>query len=73
MIALVRQFILLGADPDLAHLRAIAAVDGLARRESFIMAFSDSFFLMGATFLVGGALVCLLQRVKPGAGGAPAH
>jgi DHA2 family multidrug resistance protein len=71
--ALIQQFTLLGAGPDLAQMRAYAAIDGIARRESFIMAFSDCFFLMGATFVVGVVLVCLLQRVKPGAGGAPAH
>jgi DHA2 family multidrug resistance protein len=54
-------------------MRAYAAIDGIARRESFIMAFSDCFFLMGATFVVGVVLVCLLQRVKPGAGATPGH
>jgi DHA2 family multidrug resistance protein len=71
--ALIRQFTLLGAGPDLAQMRAYAAIDGIARRESFIMSYSDCFFLMGATFVVGVVLVCLLRRVKLGAGGAPAH
>jgi len=71
--ALIQRFASLGAGPELAQLRAIAALDGIARRESFIMAFSDCFFLVGAAFLMGVALVCLLRRVEPGTGGAPAH
>ena len=72
--ALVRQFSLLGASPDLAQMQAVAAIDGVARRESFIMAFSDCFFLMGVAFLVAVLLVCLLRRVEPGAAaGAGAH
>ena len=56
--ALVRQFSLLGASPDLAQMQAVAAIDGVARRESFIMAFSDCFFLMGVAFAHRG-LACL--------------
>lgn len=67
---LVRQFLALGADPDLAQMRAIAAIDGVARRESFILAFSDCFYLMGAAFLLAVVLVCLLRRIEPGAGAA---
>jgi DHA2 family multidrug resistance protein len=73
MAALVQRFSSLGAGPELAQQRAIAAIDGIARRESFIMAFSDCFFLVGAAFLAGVVLVCLLRRVEPGAGGTPAH
>jgi DHA2 family multidrug resistance protein len=73
LAALVQRFLSLGAGPELAQLRAVAAVDGIARRESFIMAFSDCFFLVGAAFLMGVVLVCLLRRIQPGAGGAPAH
>jgi DHA2 family multidrug resistance protein len=70
---LIQRFTSLGAGPELAQLRAIAAIDGIARRESFIMAFSDCFFLVGAAFLAGVVLVCLLRRVQPGTSGAPAH
>ena len=60
--------------PDLAQMQAVAAIDGVARRESFIMAFSDCFFLMGVAFLIAVLLVCLLRRVEPGAAaGAGAH
>jgi DHA2 family multidrug resistance protein len=70
VMALVRQFTMLGADPDLAQLRAVAAIDGVARRESFVLAFSDCFFLMGVAFLVAVLLIFLLRRAYPGAGSA---
>jgi DHA2 family multidrug resistance protein len=66
LAALIQRFSSLGAGPELAQLRAVAAIDGIARRESFIMAFSDCFFLMGVAFLVAVVLVCLLRRSKPG-------
>ena len=67
---LVQQFQLLGSNLDLAQMRAVAAMDGVARRESFIMAFNDCFFLMGAAFVVAVLLVCLLQRANSGGGAA---
>jgi DHA2 family multidrug resistance protein len=73
LITLGGQFLSLGSGPDLAEMRALAAIDGVARRESFIMAFSDCFFLMGIAFLVALALAALLRRARPGAGAPGAH
>jgi DHA2 family multidrug resistance protein len=70
MVVLIRQFTMLGTDPDLAQMRAIAVIDGVARREGFILAFSDCFFLMGVAFLGAVLLVFLLRRADPGAGSA---
>jgi DHA2 family multidrug resistance protein len=73
LATLAQHFLSLGGAPELAEMRAIAMVDAIARRESFILAFSDCFFLMGVAFLVGLALVALLRRVEPGAGAGGAH
>jgi DHA2 family multidrug resistance protein len=69
MAALSSQFAASGAGPELAELRAVAAMAGAARRESFVMAFSDCFFLIGAAFVVALALVILLRRAEPGGAG----
>jgi len=68
-----QQFLSLASGPELAEARALSVIDNLARRESFIMTFSDCFSLMGAAFLVALALVVLLRRARPGAGAAGAH
>ena len=68
-----QQFMSLGSGPELAELRALAGIDGVARRESFIMAFSDCFFLMGVAFLIALVLVMILRRAKPGTGSPGAH
>jgi len=73
LATLGQHFLSLGGAPELAEMRAIAMVDAVARRESFILAFSDCFFLMGVAFLVGLALVALLRRAESGAGAAGAH
>jgi DHA2 family multidrug resistance protein len=68
-----QQFLSLASGPELAEARALSVIDNLARRESFIMAFSDCFSLMGGAFLVALALVVLLRRARPGAGAAGSH
>jgi DHA2 family multidrug resistance protein len=62
-----QYFASLGAGPELAEMRAVAAI--AARRESFVMAFSDCFYLVGVAFLVAFALVFLLRRAGSSAGG----
>ncbi len=68
-----QHFVSLGSGPELARMRALAAIDGVARRESLIMAFSDCFFAMGVAFLVAFGLAFLLKRATPGAGAPGAH
>ena len=54
----------LGADPILAQEQALRAVDAIARRESFIMAYNDCFYFMGAAFIVSLGFIALMK--KPG-------
>jgi MFS transporter, DHA2 family, multidrug resistance protein len=59
------------SDPtDAAH-RAFVAIGGVVQKQAFILAFSDTFYLMGAALIV--ALFASLMLRKPGhldAGGA---
>jgi DHA2 family multidrug resistance protein len=52
------------ADPATASHKALVALGGVIRRQSFIMAFSDTFFLMGAALIL--ALVASLLLKKTG-------
>ena len=52
--------------PDIALERAIAMLDTLARREAFVMAYSDSFYVIGAGLAVSG-LVLFFVRKTPAA------
>jgi MFS transporter, DHA2 family, multidrug resistance protein len=59
------------SDPAYASHRALVAIGGVVQKQAFILAFSDTFYLMGAALIV--ALVASLMLRKPGhldAGGA---
>jgi MFS transporter, DHA2 family, multidrug resistance protein len=59
------------SDPAYASHRAVVAIGQVVQKQAFIMAFSDTFYLMGAALIV--ALVAGLMLRKPGhldAGGA---
>jgi drug resistance transporter, EmrB/QacA subfamily len=71
--ALTQRFVSLGSGSELAQMRALAAIDGIMRRESNIMAFSDCFYAMGVAFLVGFLFCFLLKKVEPGSGAPGAH
>lgn len=73
LAALNHYFSGLGAGPELSQMRALGLIDGVARRESFIIAFGDCFFLMGIAFLVALCLVLLLKRANAGSGALGAH
>ena len=59
-----------GDPTDAAH-RAFVAIGGIVQKQAFILAFSDTFYLLGVALIV--ALVASLFLKKPGhldAGGA---
>jgi DHA2 family multidrug resistance protein len=59
------------SDPAYASHRAVVAIGQVVQKQAFILAFSDTFYLMGAALIV--ALVASLMLRKPGhvdAGGA---
>lgn len=52
------------ADPATAGHKAVVAIGATIRKQAFIMAFSDTFFLLGAALVIA-LVACLLLR-KPG-------
>jgi DHA2 family multidrug resistance protein len=71
---LTQAFIANGIDPATAANKALAAIDRIVRRESFVMAYNDGFFIVGAILL--GAIVPLwfADKVKsPGGAGSGGH
>jgi DHA2 family multidrug resistance protein len=67
---LTQAFVSKGIDPTTAHNQAIATIDNIVRRESFVMAFNDGFYFVGIALLVSGITLLFCKKVKPGAGGA---
>jgi DHA2 family multidrug resistance protein len=71
---LTQAFVSRGFDPATAANQAIAAIDRIVRRESFVMAYNDGFFIVGAILL--GAIIPLwfADKVKsPGGAGSGGH
>jgi DHA2 family multidrug resistance protein len=60
--ALARYFLTHGADPQTAERKAIAAVGRAIQKQAFVMAFSDTFLLLGVALLVALAATLLLKR-----------
>jgi DHA2 family multidrug resistance protein len=59
------------ADPATAAHKALVAIGGLVRKQAFIMAFSDTFFLLGVALVLALAASLMLTRSGPvDAGGA---
>jgi len=57
-------FVGLGADPVLAGERALRVIDGIARRESLVLAYNDCFYFMGAAFVIGVVLTYMLKSYR---------
>jgi len=64
---LARQFDAQGAAAVAAEQQALGAVAGVVRREAYVMAYGDCFFLIGAVLLAMVLLVWLCRRTKGGA------
>ena len=71
---LTQMFVANGADAATAASQAIAAIDRIVRRESFIMAYNDGFVIMGYVLTACIALLWFANKVKsPSGPGAGAH
>jgi MFS transporter, DHA2 family, multidrug resistance protein len=71
---LTQNFISKGFDPITASDKALKAVDGIVRRESFVMAYNDGFLIVGGILLSCILILWLSDKVKsPSGGGAGAH
>ena len=71
---LTQAFIAKGIDPVTAASQAIGAIDRIVRRESFVMAYNDGFFLVGVILLVAIIPLWFSDKVKsPSGGGGGGH
>jgi DHA2 family multidrug resistance protein len=62
--AVARHFIAQGADAVAAGQQALGAVAGVVRREAYVMAYGDCFFLIGAVLLAMVLLVWLCRGTE---------
>ncbi|MFB2882105.1 DHA2 family efflux MFS transporter permease subunit [Floridanema aerugineum] len=69
---LTQFFVSKGADLVTAQNQALAAISNVVRREAYIMAFNDCFYLVGCALLLSGIAVLFFKKVK-GGGGVAAH
>jgi DHA2 family multidrug resistance protein len=54
--------------------QALKAIDGIVRRESFVMGYNDGFFIVAAILLACVPVLWMSDKVKsPGAGGGGGH
>ena len=67
-------FVANGIDPATAANQALAALDRIVRRESYIMAYNDGFVIMGFVLIACIGVLWFANKVKsPSGGGAGAH
>jgi DHA2 family multidrug resistance protein len=71
---LTQAFIAQGIDPATAANQAIAAIDRIVRRESFVMAYNDGFWIVGVILLAAILPLWFADKVKsPGGAGGGGH
>ncbi len=71
--ALTQGFIAGGMDPATAAGQALAVVDRIVRRESFVMAYNDGFWIIGIVLIACIAAIWLADKVKSPGGASGAH
>jgi DHA2 family multidrug resistance protein len=72
---MTQAFIGQGFDPANAADKALKAIDGIVRREAYVMAYNDSFWIVGAILIAAIAVLWFADKVKSpsGGGGGGAH
>jgi DHA2 family multidrug resistance protein len=71
---MTQYFMARGADFATAQNQALKAIDGLVRREAYVMAYNDCFLFVGLALMLSGLCVFFLRKPRPGtAGGAGGH
>jgi MFS transporter, DHA2 family, multidrug resistance protein len=69
----IGYFVNRGADVWTANQRTLRALDGAIRRQAFLMAFNDCFYVIGMVLFIAGGAVVLLRRIESHGRGAAAH
>ncbi len=67
LAAISGNFVSKGFDPATALQQAYSAIKGLVRRDAFIMAFNDAFFIVGIGLAVGAVAIWFCKKTKGGA------
>ncbi|GAB3413610.1 DHA2 family efflux MFS transporter permease subunit [Massilia agilis] len=70
---LTQNFIASGIDPADAANKAMRVVDNVVRRESYVMAYNDSFLIVGLVLLGCIAVIWFADKVKSPGGAPGAH
>jgi len=70
---MTQAFIASGIDPATAASQAIAALDRIVRRESYVMAYNDGFWIVGLILISCIAVVWLADKVKSPGGAGGGH
>jgi DHA2 family multidrug resistance protein len=71
---LTQSFIAQGSDAATAANQALLAIDQVVRRESFVMAYNDGFYIIGMVLLSCIAVLWFADKVKsPSGGNSGAH
>jgi MFS transporter, DHA2 family, multidrug resistance protein len=74
MDSLTQMFINQGMDAATAANQAIGAIDRVVRREAFVMAYNDGFWIVGFILLAAILVLWFADKVKsPGGGGGGGH
>jgi len=70
---LTQSFISKGYEATMAADQALKAIDGIVRRESYVMAYNDGFFIVAAILLACIPVLWMSDKVKSPGGGGGAH
>jgi DHA2 family multidrug resistance protein len=70
---LAANFVAHGVDPVTAQAQAMKAIDLVVRRESYIMAYNDCFWIVGITLIASVLFIWFSDKVKAPSGASAAH
>ncbi|HEY5800541.1 MAG TPA: DHA2 family efflux MFS transporter permease subunit [Burkholderiaceae bacterium] len=70
---LTQALIARGSEPALAADQALKALDGIVRREAYVMAYNDCFYIVGAVLFVSILFIWFSDKVKAPGGASAAH
>ncbi|PAX51734.1 DHA2 family efflux MFS transporter permease subunit [Brunnivagina elsteri] len=62
---LTQYFVSRGSDLSTAQEQALKSLDGVVRREAYVMAFNDCFYFIGIALLLSGVAILFFKKVKP--------
>ena len=61
------------ADPTIAKAQALMSIAAGVRREAYVSAYSDAFWITGVGLIIGLCAIVLLRKPRPSKGPVEAH